>query len=404
MASKIVARTLTIQKCFAPKVMSHFSSKTIIPEDGKLTQDVESFKEPEDPRQKMKSFSVSHETKDHFPSLLQDSSTHHALKPVAQDDNKDVTMDADEEMIFLKVMTDIVLSFLLTGRTKEPHEYEAEIVEHFLRGQKMLDDIKGQKVEEEAENKTTKDQAYLIASGDADYERMAGLKNDVLKNADLKKDSGGLDEMPGSLVSVPPGLLFKILGMAIVDELKEGVDGLKGGAVAGASRQKKALVDLLKRVPSLPKHIKERLKKVSGLVKALNQAMNFGGLFPRDSWSCNYDLEGKFDIGVKNQDQKKTEVTKKFTKEGDLVIKMVACGFKKAHLSLRVEEELLFVMGKCMLDGDLKEIDEIVQVNPEHLYDAEKVSGELVDGYLKVTFPKGSKDTMASDVFIVKWA
>ncbi|PWA65491.1 hypothetical protein CTI12_AA335280 [Artemisia annua] len=165
-----------------------------------------------------------------------------------------------------------------------------------------------------------------------------------------------------------------------------------------------AIVDLLKRVPSLPKHIKERLKKVSGLVKVFNQAINFGGLFPRDSWSCNYDLNGNFDINVKTQDQKKTEVTKKFTKEGDLVIKMVACGFKKAHLSLRVEEELLFVMGKCMLDGDLKEIDEIVQVNPEHLYDAENVSAKLDDGYLKVTFPKGSKDTMASEVFIVKWA
>nr|GEW89087.1 hypothetical protein [Tanacetum cinerariifolium] len=83
---------------------------------------------------------------------------------------------------------------------------------------------------------------------------------------------------------------------------------------------------------------------------------------------------------------------------------MELAGFKEGNLTLWVEKNFLFVLGNAESSGDSKLLAEYVEINPECLFDAEKVTAELVDGYLKVTFPKGTKDTMVTKPFYVKWA
>ncbi|PWA78141.1 hypothetical protein CTI12_AA216790 [Artemisia annua] len=136
---------------------------------------------------------------------------------------------------------------------------------------------------------------------------------------------------------------------------------------------------------------------------ALKQVLTTEASPAPTSWTWRIKTETTIHFGQKNQEPEKLDVTTKLSEEG-LVIMIELAGFKEDNLTLAVEKNFLIVLGNAEISGNNKIIAEAVDIDPEHLFDAEKVTAELVDGYLKVTFPKGTKETMVTERYHIKWA
>ncbi|GKF01669.1 hypothetical protein Tco_0028592, partial [Tanacetum coccineum] len=87
--------------------------------------------------------------------------------------------------------------------------------------------------------------------------------------------------------------------------------------------------------------------------------------------------------------------------EHAFIIRVPALGFQEHNFELTVKGNVLKVFGLAVTPNGPKNLKGEVDI--DSIYDSKKVFATLKHGYLEVSFPYGTKDTMTEDTFIVSW-
>ncbi|GKF43766.1 hypothetical protein Tco_0130318, partial [Tanacetum coccineum] len=87
-----------------------------------------------------------------------------------------------------------------------------------------------------------------------------------------------------------------------------------------------------------------------------------------------------------------------------IVMNIVALGVKKEHMQVQVIGHVLNVAASAMTPDGPKAFGGSVDIEKEIFYDAKRVTWDLTYGYLRVTFPFGTANTMLQGPFSVPWA
>ncbi|GKA90833.1 hypothetical protein Tco_0812703 [Tanacetum coccineum] len=138
---------------------------------------------------------------------------------------------------------------------------------------------------------------------------------------------------------------------------------------------------------------------ISALIERL-VSLATSGMIESKSELMKTSLESRF----KNVKEGTKLLNKDLVFKDRMVMNIVALGVKKEYMQVQVIGHVLNVAASAMTPDGPNALSGSVDIEKEIFYDAKRVTWDLTYGYLRVTFPFGTADTMLQGPFSVPWA